>query len=119
MPTGTSRRRRAEPQSRAPAPVADPPIPDDSYLAGRHTLDSAVEAHNNAHPDMAVSVHYARSALLLRLSERGYLWCLIRTQGVSEDTDASELRVLGVRCFLGRDTRVSPSTSSQSRARFS
>ncbi|CAK9786210.1 hypothetical protein CC85DRAFT_312395, partial [Cutaneotrichosporon oleaginosum] len=105
VPTGSSRRRLAEPASRAPAPIPVPPIPESSYLSGSHTLESALKAHNDAHPGMAASAHYDGSALLVCLGGQGYLWCLVRTLGVE---DAGDARVLGVRCFLSREARPPP-----------
>jgi hypothetical protein len=52
---------------------------------------------------MPVSMQYDRSALLVRLGGLGYLWCLLRTGA----EDAADARILGVRCFLSREARVS------------
>ncbi|BEI80095.1 hypothetical protein CcaverHIS002_0106240 [Cutaneotrichosporon cavernicola] len=105
VPTGTSRRRRAEPVSHAAVPIPVPPIPETSYLFGPHSLESAVKAHNEVHPQIGISIHYDRSALLVHLGGLGYMWCLIRTLGAK---DAGDTGVLGARSFHSREARPPP-----------
>lgn len=85
-------------------PTEDPDIPAGSYLAAAGlSVADAVGAHNEQHPDMPAELRYNRSALLVTLATRGYVWALLRTIGGEV---AAEVEVLAVRFFPNPDRRV-------------
>ncbi|KAL1410404.1 hypothetical protein Q8F55_004415 [Vanrija albida] len=87
-------------------PLPDPPIPEASFLSAPGlTLPAAVAAHNERHPGLEAQLRYGRSALLVTLGARGYVWALLRTIGGEA---AADVEVLAVRVFPNPDRRPPP-----------
>ncbi|TXT10903.1 hypothetical protein VHUM_01654 [Vanrija humicola] len=102
--TRAARRRSVAGKTLKPSP--DPAVPAGSYLAAPGLLlADAVEQHNAQHADLPAVLRYGRSALLVILGSKGYLWALLRTIGGEE---AARIEVLTVRFFPNPDRRPPP-----------
>ncbi|WOO85237.1 uncharacterized protein LOC62_06G008738 [Vanrija pseudolonga] len=106
VPPRTRAARRRSVAGKTLKPTVDPDIPAGSYLSPVGlSVGDAVAAHNAEHPDMPAELRYDRSALLVTLASRGYVWALLRTIGGEV---AAEVEVLAVRFFPNPDRRPPP-----------